>query len=87
MIERVATIIGSTGLIGSHLTSLLQNNDHFQTVRLIVRRPVNKGHKKTEVKLVDFEDHESFKLSIEGSHTVFCAVGTTQQKVKGDKAA
>ncbi|HEY1023311.1 MAG TPA: NAD(P)H-binding protein, partial [Flavisolibacter sp.] len=38
-----------------------------------------------EVKLVNFADPESFKLAIDGSDVVFCAVGTTQKKVKGDK--
>jgi uncharacterized protein YbjT (DUF2867 family) len=36
---------------------------------------------------VDFSDAESFRLALEESDVVFCAVGTTQKKVKGDKAA
>ena len=42
---------------------------------------------KVIVRLIDFNDHESYKLGIEGSDVVFCAVGTTQQKVKGNKEA
>jgi uncharacterized protein YbjT (DUF2867 family) len=41
----------------------------------------------TEIKLVDFHDAESLLLAIEGSTVVFCTVGTTNKKVKGDKEA
>lgn len=82
-----ATLIGATGLIGSHLLSLLQDDDSFSTIRLLVRRPFQNHHPKTEVKLIDFEDAESFKLGIEQSEVVFCTIGTTQQKTNGDKEA
>ncbi len=87
MSVKIATIIGATGLIGNHLAQLLQKDDHFTTIRVLVRRPFAGTNFKTEVKLIDFSDAESFKLGIDGSHTVFCAVGTTQKKVNGDKNA
>jgi uncharacterized protein YbjT (DUF2867 family) len=87
MTGRTATLIGATGLIGSHLLTLLQNDDYYDVVRVLVRRPFPHQNPKTEAKLIDFADHESFRLAVEGSHTVFCAIGTTQQKVKGDKEA
>jgi len=87
MSVRIATIIGATGLIGNQLLKLLQKDDYFTTIRLLVRRPFAETNFKTEVKLIDFEDAESFKLGIDGSHTVFCTVGTTQQKVSGNKEA
>lgn len=82
-----ATIIGATGLIGGYLLEELLKNDLYDTIRILVRRPVEFNHPKLEKKLVDFSDTESFRLALEGSDTVFCAIGTTQQKVKGDKAA
>ncbi|MFN2439722.1 MAG: NAD(P)H-binding protein, partial [Chitinophagaceae bacterium] len=82
-----ATIIGSTGLIGNYLLQQLINDKGFDTIRLLVRRPVKNENPKVEIKLIDFNDHESFKLGIEASDVVFCAVGTTQMKVKGDKEA
>lgn len=84
---KTVTIIGATGLIGSHLVQLLQEESTIKTIRVLVRRPVHFSHAKVEVKLVDFSDPESFKLAIDGSDAVFCAVGTTQAKVKGNKAA
>jgi uncharacterized protein YbjT (DUF2867 family) len=81
----IATLIGATGLIGSHLLELLLNDEYFDTVRILVRRPFEPDHPKLEKKLVDFSDIESFRLALEDSEVVFCAIGTTQKKVKGNK--
>jgi uncharacterized protein YbjT (DUF2867 family) len=87
MSTKTATIIGVTGLIGRYLYELLKEDKSFETIRLIVRRPMQKDHPRTEIKLVDFNDPESLLLAIDGSNAVFCAVGTTNKKVKGDKEA
>jgi len=87
MPEKIATVIGSTGLIGSHLIQLLQEDTYYDTVRALVRRPAQFSQSKVEMKLVNFDDPESVKLAIDGSHAVFVAIGTTQKKVKGDKRA
>ena len=82
-----ATIIGATGLIGGYLLEQLLQDDYFDTVRILIRRPLELTHPKLEKKLVDFSDAESFRLALERSDVVFCAIGTTQKKVKGDKEA
>ncbi len=82
-----ATLIGATGLIGGYLLEELLKDDYFDSTRILVRRPFEHAHPKLEKKLVDFTDTESFRLALEGSDVVFCAIGTTQKKVKGDKAA
>lgn len=86
MSAKTATIIGATGMIGQHLLKLLLDDGYFSTVRVVVRRPVVKQDPIMEVKLVDFSDTESLKLALEGSDTIFCCIGTTQKKVKSDKA-
>jgi uncharacterized protein YbjT (DUF2867 family) len=82
-----ATLIGATGLIGGYLLEELLKDNHFGMVRILIRRPIEFTHPKLEKKLVDFTDAESFRLALEDSDVVFCAIGTTQKKVKGDKAA
>jgi uncharacterized protein YbjT (DUF2867 family) len=82
-----ATLIGATGLIGNYLMEELLKDDFYHTARILIRRPLELTHPKLEKKLVDFTDPESFHLALEGSDVVFCTVGTTQKKVKGDKAA
>jgi len=84
MSERTAAIIGVTGMVGNYLLELIIKDDYFSTVRLLVRRPYPKTDPKIEVKLVDFNDTESFKLALEGTDVIFSCVGTTQKNVKGD---
>ncbi|MBS1609189.1 MAG: NAD(P)H-binding protein [Bacteroidetes bacterium] len=85
MSGKTAAIIGVTGMVGNYLLQELLHDPYFETIRLIVRRPYPKSGAKTEIKLVDFNDYESLKLAIDGSDVLFCTIGTTQKKVKGDK--
>lgn len=87
MKEKTAALIGATGLIGSHLFELLKDDDDFTSIRVIVRRPMKFQHPKVKVIVIDFTDEKAYKESIAGCDTVFCTVGTTQKKVKGDKTA
>src|ERR1700737_1165085 len=85
MLQNTVAVIGSTGLVGSQIVDLLKEENAYQKIRLLVRRPVQFSHPKLEIKFVNFEDYESLKLAIAGCNVVFCAVGTTQDKVKGDQ--
>ena len=82
-----ATLIGATGLIGSYLLRELLNDPFFDTVRILIRRPVDITHRKLEKKIVDFNDSDSLLVALSNSDIVFCAIGTTMKKVKGDKEA
>jgi uncharacterized protein YbjT (DUF2867 family) len=87
MNTKTTALLGSTGLIGSHLLEFLLNDDEYTAVRVLVRRPLEINHPKLQVVVIDFADHNEFKAGIAGSDAVFCTVGTTNAKVKGDKAA
>lgn len=82
-----ATLIGATGLIGSYLLDELLTDPFYHTVRILIRRPLDKTHPKLEKKIVDFNDSDSLLVALSNSDVVFCTIGTTQRKVKGDKAA
>ena len=86
MQQKTATIIGSSGMIGTYLFNLLLQDKSFETIRIIVRHNTTKAAANLEVKLIDFENEAAFKSAIDGSDTVFCCIGTTQKNVKGDKA-
>ena len=85
--SKTATLIGATGLVGSYLLDELLNDPYFGTVRILIRRPLEFSHPKLEKKLVDFHDNDSLLVAIDNSDVIFCTVGTTQRKVKGDKEA
>ena len=87
MKEKTAAIIGSTGLIGGKLLELLLYDNYFNVIRVIVRRPVEFNNPAVRVIVIDFSDEISFKSALSGCDALFCAVGTTQKKVNGDRAA
>jgi uncharacterized protein YbjT (DUF2867 family) len=87
MKEKTATILGSSGLIGGKLLELLLNDNYYNVIHVIVRRPVEFNNPAVRIMVIDFSDEVSFKSAIAGSDALFCAVGTTQKKVEGDKAA
>jgi uncharacterized protein YbjT (DUF2867 family) len=82
-----ATLVGATGLIGSYLLEELLNDPWFDTVRILIRRPIGITHPKLEKKIVDFNDSDSVLVALSNSDVVFCAIGSTMKKVKGDKEA
>ena len=82
-----ATLVGATGLIGSYLLEELLNDPYFDTVRILIRRPIDITHPKLEKKIVDFNDSDSLLVAISNSDVLFCSIGSTMKKVKGDKEA
>ena len=84
---QTAIILGATGLTGSYLLYLLLEDPIFSTVRVLVRRPVNISNPKLEIRVVNFDDYHDLKEKLGPGHAIFCCIGTTQSKVKGDKEA
>lgn len=85
--QKTAALIGATGLIGSNLLKLMQNDDHFTEIRVMARRSLEVNHPKVKVYVIDFSNQAAFKSAIAGCDTVFVAIGTTQKKVQGDRNA
>ena len=82
-----ATLLGATGLIGGHILNFLKEDPAYDEIKVIVRRPLEIEHPKVKVVVIDFEDEAQFEEAMKGSDVVFSTIGTTQKKVKGDKAA
>lgn len=82
-----ATLIGATGLIGNYLLEELLNDSYFDSVRILIRRPLDVSHPKLEKKIVDFNDNDSLLVALSNSDVVFCSLGTTMKKIKGNKDA
>lgn len=87
MNEQTAVIIGASGLTGSNLLDLMLQDDHFGTVRVLVRKRLSLDHPKLQQEIVDFNNLDDYTNKLGNGDSIFCCVGTTQKKVKGDKAA
>ena len=78
---KTALVAGSTGLIGNQLLQLLLNDDYYDEVKAISRKPLDITHPKLENIVLDFdrltEHHDKLKAD-----DVFCCLGTTIKKVK-----
>ena len=82
-----ATLVGATGLIGGYLLDELSSDPYFDTIRILIRRPIEITNAKLEKKIVDFNDSDSVLVALSNSDVAFCAIGSTMKKVKGDKDA
>jgi uncharacterized protein YbjT (DUF2867 family) len=74
-----ATVLGGTGLVGSHLVDALLEDERYGKVIMISRRPLKKSHPKLQVLLVDFDHLEEHELDIVGD-VLFSCLGTTIKK-------
>ena len=84
---QTAVIVGATGLIGSLLLQKLLNDDAFSKVVALTRKLSEIPHPKLENVVVDFNQLDTIRNSFGHADVIFCSVGTTQKKVRGDRSA
>ena len=82
---KTALIIGSTGLIGSHLLELLLDSGDYEKVITFGRSGSAIKHPKLTQHIVDFNKPETYKDLVTGDD-FFCTIGTTI-KTAGSKEA
>jgi uncharacterized protein YbjT (DUF2867 family) len=82
---KTALIIGSTGLVGSHLLSLLLDSNDYLKVITFVKRDAGIKHPKLTQHIIDFDKPETYKELVVGDN-FFCTIGTTIKKA-GNKEA
>jgi uncharacterized protein YbjT (DUF2867 family) len=76
----IATIIGATGLIGSHILKQLCADSTFSEIRVVVRRPFEYPDAKVKIVVLKFADADALRDAVSGSDVVFCAIGTTRSQ-------
>ena len=79
------TLFGSSGLIGNEILRLLENDNAFENVNVVSRRPIDFNSEKCNLKIIDFSDYSSYLKVIDGSDVVLAAIGTTQSQVSFNK--
>lgn len=80
-----AIIAGASGLTGSFLLPLLLQDNRYEKVIALSRRPLPIQHPLLETIITDGTNLEEWKESLRGAH-IFCCLGTTMAKA-GSKSA
>ena len=76
MRERIALVIGATGLVGTQLVRQLCGDERFSRVITLGRRPTGQPCDKLEEHVVDFGRPEDYRQPLRGD-VLFSALGTT----------
>ena len=80
-----AVLFGGTGLTGSCILDLLNNDPDFKRIIVVTRNIFTHSSNKISNKVIDFSDPAVIESCIKQDSIVFSCVGTTQTQVKGDK--
>ncbi len=80
--ERVALLVGASGLVGGHLLRRLLDESRWDRVISLGRREVPVSDEKLEQRVVAFP----VVGDLSGVHDVFCALGTTIKKAGSQDA-
>lgn len=83
--NKTATIIGSTGMVGSLLLRVLLSGNAYDRVIIFVRNKVKASHPKLIQHVVDFDSPETYQDLIEEGD-MYCCLGTTIKKAKTQEA-
>jgi len=77
--DKVAVVIGATGLVGSALTDRLGDADHIGKVATLTRRPAPHVSPKIDNRVVDFDRMED-RASVFKADLFFSCLGTTRKQ-------
>lgn len=77
--NKTAILLGASGLIGGFLLDMLLNSDTYKSVKIFVRKSLNRTHTKLTEYIIDFEQPETYKHLVIGND-LFCCLGTTIRK-------
>ena len=81
--QKIALVIGATGLIGDQLTRKLCQLAHYERVKVLVRKPLGWQHPRLQEIQFDFDNPNGLLTQADD---IFCCLGTTMKKA-GSKEA
>ena len=80
--DKTCFILGSSGETGKQLLSIFCENDKFDKIIALNRKPLEFNHSKFEERIVDFSDLKLYADKFHGGDVAICCIGTTLSKVK-----
>ncbi|TLX77016.1 nucleoside-diphosphate sugar epimerase [Labilibacter sediminis] len=81
MKNKVAIILGASGLTGNLLLKLLIDDERYSSIKLFSRKSVKSTSLKVKEYIGDIIELDQFKSDFTGDE-VFCCIGTTKAKTK-----
>lgn len=85
MKKKTALVLGATGLVGTELVKILVQQNQFEKIHLLVRKPIQPIDPACEVHVVDFDKMDTYPELFQ-VNDVFCCLGTTIKKAKTKEA-
>lgn len=77
--QKRALLLGASGLTGGHLLQFLLDDERYDRVIAVGRRPLDIGHHKLQQAALDFEQLNG-RQSLFQAEDVFCCLGATIKK-------
>jgi uncharacterized protein YbjT (DUF2867 family) len=81
--QKIALVLGATGLIGNQLTRKLCQSAYYERVKVLVRKPLGWQHPRLQEIQFDFDRPNGLLTQADD---IFCCLGTTMKKA-GSKEA
>jgi len=85
MSNKIALLVGATGLVGGHCLDLLLEDETYEKVIVLSRRSLQREHPKLQERTVNFDDLVREKDWTNADH-IFCCLGTTIKKAGSQEA-
>lgn len=79
--KKTTLLAGASGLVGSELLNILINEEQYEKIHILVRKPLVLKSSKIVEHVIDFEKLDSFILEDNIDH-IYCCLGTTIKKAK-----
>ena len=85
MENKEISVFGATGLIGGYILKILDKDPYYNRINVITRRSFSFKSNKVNIHVIDFSKKKLISKIIKNSNVVIASIGTTQQKVNGNK--
>ncbi|MEH7180415.1 oxidoreductase [Neobacillus vireti] len=83
--KKTALVLGATGLIGKELVKVINENNQYEKIHLLIRRPIKVQNEKCVQHIINFDELHKFSELFHVTD-VFCCLGTTIKKAKTKEA-